>query len=84
MFYAYILQLKNKSYYHGYSDNLKQRLKEHQNGKVYSTKDSRPMKLVFYAAFPSKSLAIKFEKYLKSSSGFAFRNKRLVEMTPFK
>ena len=78
MFYAYILQLNDNSYYHGYSDNLKQRLKAHQQGIVSSTKKLRPVKLIFYAAFESREKAIEFEKYLKSSSGFAFRNKRLI------
>lgn len=78
MYYAYILQLKDKSYYHGSSDDLKQRLKEHKSGIVHSTKNLRPFKLIFYAAFYSKKKALDFEKYLKSSSGWAFRNKRLV------
>lgn len=78
MYYTYILLLKDNSYYHGYSDNLKQRIKEHQQGCVSSTKNLRPLKLVFYAAFLTKEKAVRFEKYLKSSSGFAFRNKRLI------
>lgn len=78
MFYAYILQLKDNSFYHGYSDDLKQRLTAHEQGIVSSTKNLRPVKLVFYAAFESQKKATEFEKYLKSSSGFAFRNKRLI------
>jgi predicted GIY-YIG superfamily endonuclease len=31
-----------------------------------------PWKLEFYAAFPNKSMAMNFEKYLKSGSGKAF------------
>jgi hypothetical protein len=34
---------------------------------------------VFYAAFTSKKKALGFETYLKTQSGYAFRNKRLVE-----
>ncbi|OGE64374.1 hypothetical protein A3J13_00495 [Candidatus Daviesbacteria bacterium RIFCSPLOWO2_02_FULL_36_8] len=78
MYYAYILKLNDGTYYHGYSDDLKRRFKDHQNGIVHSTKNLRPVKLVFYAGFLTKDRAIKFEKYLKSSSGFAFRNKHLV------
>ena len=79
MYYVYILQLKDKTYYHGSSDNLKQRVKDHKHGLVESTKNLRPFKLVYYAAFDTKVLALNFEKYLKTSSGFAFRNKRLIE-----
>ena len=78
MFYVYILQLKDKTFYIGYSANLKQRIKEHERGIVESTKNLRPSKLIFYAAFSSKMKAFNFEKYLKSGSGFAFRNKRLI------
>jgi len=78
MYYTYILRLKDGSYYHGYSDNLKRRIQDHQNGIVISTKNFRPVELVFYAGFLSKDKAIQFEKYLKSSSGFAFRNKHLI------
>lgn len=78
MFYTYILLLSNKEYYVGHTDNLKQRLNYHQNGKVIATKGFRPLTLVFYSAFRTENKAIKFEKYLKSSSGHAFRNKRLI------
>lgn len=78
MFYTYILQLKDNTFYIGYSSNLKQRIFEHQQGKVSQTKNLRPLKLVFYAAFSSKLKALQFEKYLKTNSGFAFRNKHFI------
>jgi len=43
-----------------------------------ATKRFLPCKLVTYLAFNSKKLAIKFERYLKTGSGFAFRNRHLV------
>ncbi len=78
MFYVYILKLADKSYYTGYSSNLKQRLQQHSWGNVESTKNHRPVKLIYYSAFELETKAIKFERYLKSSSGFAFRNKHLI------
>ncbi len=78
MYYAYVLRLKDKTYYHGSAKDLKKRIKDHENGNVESTKNLRPIKLVFYAAFSSKEKALQFEKYLKTTSGWAFRNKRLV------
>ncbi len=77
MFYTYILKL-NDSLYIGHSTNLRQRIKYHKSRKVNSTKKSKTVKLMFYAAFVNKIKAVKFEKYLKSSSGFAFRNKHLI------
>jgi putative endonuclease len=80
MHYVYILQLSDSTYYHGYSNNLKERMKAHETGTVSSTKNFRPLKLEFYAAFSSKKKALNFELYLKTQSGYAFRNKRLVEI----
>jgi len=76
--YVYILKLKNDTYYTGYSSNLRERIKVHEQGSVRATKNLRPVKLVFCVALQSKEKALDFEKYLKSSSGFAFRNKHFV------
>jgi len=78
MFYTYILRSSNNTYYTGHSSNLKGRIQAHQKGQVTITKKHLPAKLVFYSAFNSKIKAVAFEKYLKTHSGFAFRNKRLV------
>jgi len=78
VFYVYILKLVTNTYYIGYSASLKERIKEHQEGKVRWTRKLKPIELIYYAAFKSKKKALDFEKYLKTSSGFAFRNKRLI------
>lgn len=78
MYYVYILKLFDGEYYVGFSTELKQRLKEHFVGNVTTTKSRRPFRLVFYAVFLNQKRATDFEKYLKSSSGFAFRNKRFI------
>ena len=78
MYFSYILKLANDTFYAAYSTDVFKRLQQHQEGNVLSTKKYRPVELVFYAAFTTKEKAFAFEKYLKSSSGFAFRNKRLV------
>lgn len=62
----------------GYSSNLKQRVNSHQKGEISQTKNLRPVKLAHYSAFESKLKALQFEKYLKTTSGWAFRNKRLI------
>jgi putative endonuclease len=78
MFYVYILKLQKNKYYIGFSSNLKRRIEAHKKGNISHTKNFRPLTLVFYAAFKNKLKALEFERYLKSSSGFAFRNKRLI------
>jgi len=77
MYYVYILQLNTQAFYIGYSSNLKQRVQSHQENQVFSTKYKHP-KLIWYAAFQYQSKATAFEKYLKSSSGFAFRKKHFI------
>ncbi len=78
MYYVYILKLSNNDYYVGSTKDLKQRLADHQEGKNISTKPFRPVKLIYYCSFPTKTRAIKFEMYLKTGSGKAFRNKHLI------
>lgn len=62
----------------GYTTDLRKRIKKHLNHGVKTTSRIIPKEIVFYCAFKDKNKALKFEKYLKSNSGFAFRNKRLI------
>jgi len=76
MYYVYILEsLKNGSKYIGYSTDLKERLKQHNKGQSNHTAHRGPYKIYWYCAFSEKEKALNFEKYLKSSSGFAFTSK---------
>ena len=80
MFYVYILRSVNhhNQTYIGYSSDLKQRLQYHNSGKCKHTSKFIPWNIEFYCAFKVKSKALNFEKYLKSHSGKAFTNKRLI------
>ena len=79
MSHVYILRLQNGQHYIGYTADLKDRLARHEREEACRTTTNIPMSDVeFYAAFRTKEKAFAFEKYLKSSSGFAFRNKRLI------
>lgn len=79
MYYSYILlSSKSHTFYYGYTSDLKNRLKLHNSGKVFSTKPYIPWKLVWYGAFDTEKEAKDFELYLKSGSGKAFAYKRLV------
>ncbi len=79
MFYVYILKsMVDQSKYIGVTLNLKNRLFEHNNLETKSNKSKAPFKLIWYCAFLEKDKAYDFERYLKSSSGFAFRNKHLI------
>jgi predicted GIY-YIG superfamily endonuclease len=79
MFYVYIIRSqKDSSYYTGTTADLEKRLKEHNSGSPRYSSAKRPFKLIWHCVFIEKQKAYDFEKYLKSGSGFAFRNKHLI------
>jgi len=80
MYYTYILiSEKDNKFYIGCTIDLKQRIKEHQQGKVISTRNRRPLSLVCYEAYQFKKEALRREKFLKSSDGKKDLRKRLIE-----
>ena len=51
MYYTYILQsAKDMKFYTGFTKDLKLRFDRHNKGLVESTKDRRPLKLIYYEA----------------------------------
>lgn len=77
-FYTYILESrKDDKFYVGFSENLKQRLFEHNKGLVNATKNRRPLKLIYYEACVDKQSALKREKYFKTGFGRKFLKNRL-------
>ena len=54
--------------YVGLTDDLQQRLQEHNEGKSSYTSKSTPWKLTTYIAFTNRQKAEAFERYLKSGS----------------
>lgn len=79
MYYTYILQSeKDRSRYIGVTGDLKKRFQEHNSGKARYSNTKRPYVLQWYSAFNEKQKAYEFERYLKSSSGYAFTKKHLI------
>ncbi len=76
MFYVYFLELSNNNIYVGFSKNLKQRVKTHNEHKVPATSNFLPVKLKSYVAVETKEIAIALEKYFKTGSGKAVALKR--------
>ena len=78
MYYTYVLlSEKDKQFYSGYTQNLKLRFEQHCNGLVESTKDRRPLKIVYYEACLKQQDALKREKYFKTHYGKLFLKNRL-------
>lgn len=66
MYYTYILQSeKDKSFYIGYTKDLRKRLKEHNQGKTFTTRKMLPIELIYYEAYKSEIDAMNREKQLK-------------------
>ena len=77
-YYIYVLKSeKDGMFYTGYTKNLKNRLKQHNNGEVNSTKNRRPLKLVYFEGCLNQQDATKREKYLKTSWGKRYIKNRL-------
>ncbi len=65
-FYTYILECANGTYYTGYTNNLENRIKEHNNGKgAKYTRDRRPVKLVWNKEYRYFKKAFLEEKRIK-------------------
>lgn len=66
-YYVYLLKSKqSRKVYVGCTGDLRKRLKEHIDGKVFSTKKMLPIELLYYEAYKSKDIAYKREKTLKA------------------
>ena len=66
MFYTYILKSKKDSdLYIGSANNLRERFIKHNKGQVLSTKNRRPLEIVYYEAYKSESDARQREHNLK-------------------
>ncbi len=74
MHYAYILEseVSPGRHYIGSTDDLKRRLGEHNAGKCVHSEKFRPWSIKTYFAFREKSVAQRFERYLKTGSGREF------------
>ena len=78
MYYSYVLQSeKDNGFYIGFTEDLKLRFEQHTKGIVESTKNRRPLKLIYYEACLNQKDATKREKYLKSYHGKMFIHNRL-------
>ena len=78
MHYTYLLQSKkDHKLYTGYTVDLPRRLKQHNEGKVLSTKSRLPLELVYYEACINEADAKAREKYLKSGMGKRYLKNRL-------
>ncbi len=82
MYHVYLLQSeKDTGYYIGFTTrSIEERFVEHQDGLVDSTRNRRPMKLIYAENYLSEALARKRERDLKQfGSAYQGLLKRLGE-----
>jgi predicted GIY-YIG superfamily endonuclease len=74
MFYVYILvsETDPTRHYTGITQNLKNRLTQHNLGECAHTRKYCPWQIETAVAFQSEEKAQAFEKYLKTGSGREF------------
>ncbi len=78
MFDTYVLlSLRDNKLYIGYTSDVERRCAEHNSGKVKSTKNRRPLILVYKESCLHAQDAIKREKYFKTGFGRRFLYNRL-------
>jgi len=79
MFYVYLIKsIHNpEKTYIGFTTNITERFKAHNEGASVYTSDYRPWKLVSFIGFEKEQKARSFERYIKMGSGHAFAKKRL-------
>jgi putative endonuclease len=79
MHYVYLLQSQDdKSWYIGQTDDLRDRVKRHNNGTgARTTALKHNWKLIYYEAYLIKIDAVSRERFLKSGSGRVYLKKQL-------
>jgi len=76
MFLVYILQSeKTKRYYTGSTQNITNRLKEHNSGETKSIRGGIPWKLIHIEEYNTKSEAVKKENQIKARGAGRYLNK---------
>jgi putative endonuclease len=79
MYYVYLLECQqDKSWYIGQTDDLRARVKRHNEGQgARTTSLKKNWKLIYYEAYTVKADALGREKFLKSGSGRTYLKKQL-------
>lgn len=79
MYYVYILKsINHHQSYCGSTIDLRIRLKDHNDGKVFSTKRYMPWELIYYEAFKEEKLARAREHKLKHNGNAMHELKKRI------
>ena len=76
--YTYVLKCADGEWYVGHSDDMKHRLRQHQDGECDATKHRRPVELIYFEGCRSLDAARQREKALKTGYGRRYLRSRLA------
>jgi len=80
MFYVYVLKSKkDKKCYIGFTNDLRRRFQEHNDGKNRSTFYRRPFELIYYECYRDRDIAKRRETQVKGGKAHTALLKRLKE-----
>ena len=80
MNYTYIVQCSDSTYYTGWTNHLEARIQAHNAGKgAKYTKARRPLKLVYYETFETKSEALSREYQIKQLSRQEYKLRHKIQ-----
>lgn len=78
--YTYIIQCKDGTYYTGWTNRIRKRIKDHNNGKgARYTRGRGPVKLVYLEISDTKEQAMKREAAIKKLT--RSEKEKLIKMT---
>jgi putative endonuclease len=70
MFHVYVLRSElTGRFYIGSTSDLRRRIDEHNAGLATATKNREPWRLAYSEGYPTRSLAMKRERYFKTGKG---------------
>ncbi len=71
-YFVYVLvSLKRRKFYVGQTNDLADRLRRHNEGRVKSTKAYRPWSMVYFEKYETRAESMRRERELKSLKGTA-------------
>ena len=68
-YFAYVLESKEGFHYTGSTEDLEKRLERHGLKTTHFTKKETSWRIIYSKEFPTRSEAMKYEKWLKSGVG---------------
>ena len=81
-YFVYLLKSEEGFHYTGHTPDLQERLDKHNSHISHSTKHGHNWQIIYTEKFPTRSEAMKREKWLKSGAGREWIKKNIAGWSP--